>query len=160
MATRATPLSAAHVDAFNAIPVEFYGEKGKLKAINDAWKLYLNHHDSRGPWNEAWGQRRSDLFFDLLYLISKYLGYEFSKAQLEREIYAPLAHGDQDAEQTTIRKGLAKIFNGDAAFPMSVQEFPATADGKTLENQAEIQKLLIEVLNGQRPLSVRRSEEE
>lgn len=152
MATRAAMLSPAHVEALNAIPVEFYGTNGKLKAINEAWKLYLDHHDTRGPPSEAWAIKRLDLFMDLLHLLSQYLGYTFSKAQLKRDIYSPAAHETLETEQTQIRNGLAKLLNGEAALPMIVKEFPATANAEALENSAEIQRLLIAVLKGERAL--------
>lgn len=154
MATRAAMLSPTHVEALNAVPVEFYGTSRELKSINEAWKLYLDHHDDRLPTHDAWAQRRGVLFQDLLYLISKFLGYEFSRAQLERDIYAPRAHGDLEADQTTIRKGLVALLNGERALPMAVHEFPATADPQTLQNQADLQILLLELLKGERSLNI------
>ena len=154
MATRGAMLSPGHVEALNAIPVEFYGTKGRLKEINDAWKLFLDHHGHEGPSFEVWLQKRVDLFLDLLFLISQFLGYQFSRAQLERDIYSPRAHGELENEQTIIRKGLVKLFNGETVLPMAVKEFPATADEETLENQAVLQKLLTEWLAGQRAVRV------
>lgn len=154
MATRAALLSPGHVEALNAIPVEFYGTKGKLKQINDAWKLFLDHHTLDGVPTEVWGQRRLDLFMDLLFLISQFLGYGFNRAQLERDIYSPRAHGELENEQTIIRKGLVRLFNGETVLPMAVKEFPATADEESLEKQAAIQKLLLEWLEGQRSVKI------
>lgn len=154
MATRAASLSPGHIEALNAIPVEFYGTKGKLKQINDAWKLFLDHHQPNVPVNDAWFQKRVDLFQDLLHLISEFLGYGFSRAQLARDIYNPQAHGELENEQTIIRKGLAKLFSGDGALPMAVKEFPATADEETLANQTALQKLLLEWLEGQRAVNI------
>ncbi len=154
MATRAAMLSPGHVEAFNAVPVEFYGGSGKLKQINDAWKLYLDHHHETSNMSEVWAQKRMDLFFDMLHLISQYLGYQFSRAQLSRDIYNPRAHGDLENEQTIIRQGLVKLFNGEGSLPMAVTEFPATADDETLANQTALQKLLLEVLEGKRAVNV------
>lgn len=102
MATRAAMLSPGHVEAFNAVPVEFYGTSGKLKQINDAWKLYLDHHIEQHVAGDVWAQKRMDLFFDLLHHISQFLGYQFSRAQLARDIYSPRAHGELENEQTII----------------------------------------------------------
>ncbi|WP_375543587.1 DUF6680 family protein [Leisingera caerulea] len=38
MATRAARLSAEHVQALNAVPVEYYGTGNSLRKINEAWK--------------------------------------------------------------------------------------------------------------------------
>lgn len=154
MATRAAILSPGHIEALNAIPVEFYGTKGMLKQINDAWKLFLDHNTHDAPTTEVWWQKRIDLFMDLLFLISQFLGYGFSQAQLKRDIYSPRAHGELENEQTIIRKGLVRLFNGETVLPMAVKEFPATADDETLERQAALQKLLMEWLTGQRAVKV------
>lgn len=154
MATRAAVLSPVHVEALNAIPVEFYGTKGKLKEINDSWKLFLDHHQPDAQTNDVWLQKRVDLFQDLLHLIAQYLGYGFSRAQLARDIYNPQAHGELESEQTIIRKGIAKLFSGEAALPMAVKEFPATVDEATFDNQAALTKLVTEWLEGQRAVRV------
>jgi hypothetical protein len=126
MATRAAMLSPIHVEALNAVPVEFYGTSAKLKKINEAWKLYLDQHDDRLPPNDAWAQKREDLFLDLLHQISVFLGYSFSRAQLGRDIYSPKAHGDLESDQMIIRKGMARLFKGEISLPLAVKEFPTT----------------------------------
>jgi hypothetical protein len=154
MATRAAMLSPGHVEALNAVPVEFYGTRGKLKAINEKWKEFLDHHSPDVLMNDAWLQKRLDLFIDLLHLISQNLNYGFSRSQLARDIYNPQAHGDLENEQTIIRKGFVKLFNGEMVLPMAVKEFPATADDEALANQALLQKLFLEWLDGQRAVRV------
>ncbi|MGN6691453.1 MAG: DUF6680 family protein [Sphingopyxis sp.] len=159
MATRSAVLSPEHVQALNAIPVEFYGSKGRMKSINDAWKLFLDHHVPGVATTEAWWQKRQDLFLDLLHMVSEFLGYDFSRAQLSRDIYSPQAHSELENEQTIIRKGLVKLFNGEAALPMVVTEFPATAGDDELASQAALQKLLTEWLKGQRAVKVEQQSE-
>ncbi|PIL19521.1 hypothetical protein P775_14185 [Puniceibacterium antarcticum] len=152
MATRAAMLSPQHVEALNAVPVEFYGPSGKLKKINEAWKLYIDHHDERLPTNDAWAQKRHDLFLDMLHLISQFLGYTFSRAQLGRDIYSPKAHGDFETEQTIIRKGLASLLSGEIALPLAVKEFP-NADPGSAELQAALQQVMTDVLQGRKPFA-------
>ncbi|SMX30037.1 hypothetical protein TRP8649_04177 [Pelagimonas phthalicica] len=159
MATRAAMLSPQHVEALNAVPVEFYGSCDKLKKINEAWKLYLDHHDERYPANEAWAQKRHDLFLDLLHLISQFLGYTFSRAQLGRDIYSPKAHGDLETEQTIIRKGLVDLFKGDFALPLAVKEFPNAAPGN-VELKAALQQGRTETMQRSRPLDPSRNKTE
>ncbi len=159
MATRAAMLSPQHVEALNAVPVEFYGSSGKLKQINDAWKLYLDHHTTDGPATDAWAQKRLDLFQDMLHLMSQFLGYNFSKAQLARDIYSPRAHGDLETEQTIIRRGLVGLFKGDIALPLVVKEFPA-ADPGNAELQAALQQVLTDALQGVKPLVLSRDKTE
>lgn len=144
MATRAAMLSPQHVEALNAVPVEFYGKNKRLKQINEAWKLYLDHHDNRLPANDAWAQKRLDLFLDMLHLISQFLGYNFTRAQLGRDIYSPRAHGDLETDQTIIRRGLVGLFKGEITLPMAVKEFPAAEP--TAEVQAAVEQILFEAL--------------
>lgn len=125
MATRAATLSPIHVEALNAVPVEFYGTGKGLKAINDAWKLYLDHHSIEGPTTKLWVQTKQDLFMELLHLMSQFLGYSFSKAQIRRDIYSPRAHGDLEADQAIIRRGAVALLKGEIALPIDVREFPA-----------------------------------
>lgn len=153
MATRAAMLSPPHVEALNAVPVEFYGSSGKLKQINDAWKLYLDHHMTDGPATDAWAQKRLDLFQDMLHLMSQFLGYSFSKAQLARDIYSPRAHGELETEQTIIRRGLVGLFKGEIALPLAVKEFPP-ADPGNAELQAALHQVLTDALQGAKPLAL------
>ena len=124
MSHRAAMLSPSFVEALNAVPVDFYGKGNNLKEINDAWKLYLDHLDQNVQPSDAWSQKKIDLFNDLLFRISQFLGYRFSKAQLARDIYSPRAHGELEAQQETIRRGLAGLFTGDTSLPLVVKEFP------------------------------------
>jgi len=62
MATRATFLSPAHVEALNAVPIEFYGNK----KIIDPWKEYLDYLSQLGIPPDVWLQRRIELFVSLL----------------------------------------------------------------------------------------------
>lgn len=152
MSTRAAMVSPMHVEALNGVPVEFYGRGKKLKEINDSWKLYLDHHtvDDQAT-TEVWYQKRLDLFHDLLHLMSQYLGYSFSRAQLSRDMYNPKAHGEMETEQTIIRRGLVGLFKGQIALPMAVKEFPATEP--TPEVQAAILKLLADAQQS-KPLAI------
>lgn len=153
MATRAASLSPAHVEALNAVPVEFYGQRcKKLKEINDRWKTYLDHHTVQAPATDVWFQKRQDLFIDLLYSISKFLGYEFSRSQLERDIYSPQGHSELEAEQTVIRKGLVALLNGQSSLNMAVKEFPY--DEAASKEQEELRSALQAWLDGSRTVKV------
>ena len=127
MATRAAPLSTVHVEALNAIPVDFYGKESSLKEINEAWQLYFDHLNVK-PIDEVWMDRRKVLFIDPLYLLAKFLRYSFSKAELQRNIYSPTAHGDLEEDQTMIRRGLVKLLKGEINLPLAIREVPHTSN--------------------------------
>lgn len=158
MATRATRLSVAHVEALNAIPVEFYGPRNsELKTIVDDWHAYLTNLGTNTNLLDAANtavlfQKRSELFVDLLFGISKFLGYSFSKVEIQQDFYHPQGHVDVEMEQAIIRKGVAKLLSGELTLPMSVKEFPVDADA--LEKQKDIQLLVEEWLRGDRAVKI------
>jgi hypothetical protein len=152
MTTRATVLSPAHVEALNGVPVEFYGPRNpRLKAIADDWHAYLDHLNNKNIAMEVWGPRRVELLVNLLFGMSKFLKYDFSKSELEKDVYYPTGHADIESDQAIIRRGVAKLLGGEA-IPMALKEFPVAAGA--LEGQEELRKALMQWLNGERAVKV------
>jgi len=158
MATRAERLSAQHVQALNAISIEFYGNSKQLKEINEKWKIYFSHFLVPTS-TEGWQTKFNDLFINLLHEIAKYLGYEFSRVALEKEFYAPNAHNTQQTEQELIRKGLAELFSGKFSIPMDVKSVPVTPEAT--KQQDDLQKAILSWLSGKSavPVTIKESEE-
>jgi hypothetical protein len=152
MATRATRLSAAHVEALNAVPVEFYGRKKGLKGITDDWHEYLRILSDTSMTPEIALGRRQELFLNMLHKMASYLNYTFSRSELEKDIYYPTGHANIDIEQEIIRKGFVQLFKGETALPMSVTAFPG--DDAAAESQDALRKLLTEWLEGQRVVKI------
>jgi hypothetical protein len=152
MATRAASLSPAHVEALNAVPIEFYGNSGHLKEIVDSWKAYLDYLSQQSIPPEVWAQKRFDLFIDLLLKMAIFLGYNFNKVEISREVYSPRAHAQTQHEQDIIRQGLAKLFRGEISLPMDVKGFPV--DPQFVQNQNELQKRLLSWLAGEHSVKV------
>lgn len=145
MATRAANLSQAHVEAINAIPIEFYGKSPKLKDITNLWKIYLDHLSDKTLDPQIWNPKRTELFLDLLISISKYLRYDFTRVELSREIYAPGAHTRMEFEQEAIRAGLANLLSGKSALPLDIRSIPSDPD--TLARQIALHDKLSEWLS-------------
>jgi len=152
MATRATNLSPQHVEAINAVPIEFYGRNRSFKAVIDAWKIYIDYlsQDKINP--DVWVAKRRELFNDMLLLMAKTLNYNFTSVEISREIYSPKAHAQIETEQKLIREGLAAIFRGERSFPMDVKTFPS--DPKFLEKQIDLQEKLTTWLSGDATVKV------
>jgi hypothetical protein len=148
MATRAAFLSPAHVEALNAVPIEFYGNR---KIVN-SWKEYLDYLSTQGVPPELWGQRRIELFVGLLVDMAVFLGYNFTRVEISREVYWPTAHAPIEADQQIIREGLAKLFRGETAIPMDVKSFPVEA--QALEEQQDLRRLLLKWLGGEQSVKV------
>ena len=152
MATRAARLAPAHVEAINAVPVEFYGSKPKLKAIVDDWHAYLDILASRELTGEVLAVQRQKAFLDMLHKMSTYLGYGFSRSELEKDVYYPEGHKLIEDDAETIRRGFAALLKGEIALPMAVKEFPYDEDAGA--EQEAMRKLLSEWLSGQRAVKV------
>lgn len=152
MATRATSLAPPHVEAINAVPIEFYGKNKSFKAVVESWKTYIDYlyQDKVNP--EVWAAKRLDLFNELILRMAKTLGYKFTAVEISREFYSPKAHIQIETEQNLIREGLAAIFRGDRSLPMDVRSFPS--DLKFIERQGELQEKLLKWLAGETDVKV------
>ena len=118
MTTRTSKVSIDHVQALNMIDIEFI-EKKYYKVII-AWRDYHDHLSNDNPEDVNWTQRNNDLFIELLFQMAISLNYKFDKLMLKRTAYSPIAHGDIEFEQQTIRRGLATILSGKAGFPIFI----------------------------------------
>ncbi len=136
MATRATPLYPIHVESLNMIDIEFY----RNKRVVDAWKLLHDNFANypKDPKEKDYdtkllscGERSNNLLTDLLYEMSKTLGYSFDKVLIKRGCYIPKGHGDIELEQTFIRRGLARLLCGQGSLPINVvKNIQKEAQGK------------------------------
>jgi hypothetical protein len=151
MATRAARVSTEHVQALNMIDLEYYGGGPGEKAVREAWRFYLDHLNTRYDDEAAWGIRQMDLFTDLLYQMSKSLGYDFDKTQIKNSAYWPVAHGNLEHEMSQIRSGLVKILTGKATLPTS--SLPATEQQG--QDQNELRQLLLDFMSGRKAYPVR-----
>lgn len=121
MATRASNISHAHVQAINAVPIEFYGNSSKLKEINSKWKVYFEHLNKGVDWTVGWEDRRQELLYELLLLMSQYLGYDFDEVEIKK-VYAPQGHAALESDQEIIRRGLVGLFKSNISLPVSIVE--------------------------------------
>ena len=122
MLTRGSRLSQRHVEALNAIDVEYYGDR----KVSEAWKLYFDQfcQGRPNPMNPGevamWGQKGDDLLADLLYAMAQALGYHFDKVTIKRNVYTPVAHGQLEEDLNAIRKGFVEVLSGTKRIPMDV----------------------------------------
>lgn len=151
MSTRLQALSEAHINALNAVPIDF----NKNAKVLEAWRQYFIHLGKPADTTPAWAQKRAELLIELLHTIATALNYSFEKSQIETEIYSPNAQVQQDIDQQTIRRGLVALVKGEWALPMNVTGFPA--DGTALKEQEALRQLLSEWLSGKRsvPMEIR-----
>lgn len=123
MTTRATQLSPAHVEALNGIEVEFYALRGPDKKVLDAWRLYINHLNSKVGEGEAlnrWVDKKSGLLIDLLYEMAQRLKYDIDKVAIEKNVYHPKGFVEIETEQHSLRKAALAVFSGERPIQATV----------------------------------------
>lgn len=154
MATRATWLAPARIEALNSIPIAFYGDEQGLKDINDAWRelFHLFDHANTPEWQgqqQAWETRRLELDTALLRKVGQYLGYVFPALDVRTQHYFPVHLGDRISDEESIRRGLAQLLTGKYVLPVA----PLLPDQVANEQQA-LRDALEKLLTGERPLHV------
>jgi len=143
MNTRVGTLTVEHVNALNAVPLEFHRDK----AIMQSWRTYLDHLNHQNAALETWGVRRVELYTDLLEKMAKTLNYGFDPLQLKNEIYAPRGHFEIENDQEVIRRGVAALMKGETALPLDVRSI--AQDPEAAARAAALQDLLLKWLRGE-----------
>lgn len=143
MNTRIGTLTVEHVNALNAVPLEFH----KDTAIMQSWRTYLDHlNHQNAAALETWGTKRVELYTDLLEKMAKKLNYGFDPLQLKNEIYAPRGHFDLENDQTVIRRGVVELMKGERTLPLDVRSI--AQDPEMAKRIAALQDALIAWLEG------------
>lgn len=153
MTTRATRLSTDHVRALNSIDLDFGPGRFGFQSNSDkrvvlAWKELLDEFSNSPPEGAppehfaTWIQRRDEAFLDLIFEMSRAVGYNFDKVYLRRSIYHPRGHAEIEETQSRIQVALKRILEGEAPLPMNVVGFPTDP-----EAAEAIKKLYIALLS-------------
>ncbi|TAL98226.1 MAG: hypothetical protein EPN73_03215 [Paraburkholderia sp.] len=155
MANRATWLAPVRVEALNSIPIAFYGDKGPLKKINEAWRELLHHFDtaSSEEWKDRvkeWESRRLELDIALLRLVGEHLGFEFPALDVKTQHYFPVSLGDRVSDEEAIRRGMARVLSGKMPLPVA----PIVPDS-VFADQNVIREAVKKVLAGEQAVSVK-----
>jgi hypothetical protein len=152
MTTRATPVSPQHVEALNMIDLEFSGTSSYEKEVIDAWRDYHDHLNTQVPDDQihSWLDKSSDLLVEVLFKMSKVLGYKFNKVQLRKGCYIPRAHTDNEMQFLAIRRSLAAILEGKNTIPVSI---PMSDD--VLKKQEALQEGFLDLLEGKRSIRIK-----
>lgn len=96
-----------------------------------------------------------DLLARLLIEMGNSLGYEFDEVHVKKGIYAPEAHSLIENEQILLRRGLLRLIYGDGTLKMDIKSFSVSEQSAT--EQQQLRQRLIELLNGERSLSINTS---
>jgi hypothetical protein len=149
MASRVTANSPQHVNALNAIPLEFH----KVESVLLAWSDLLLHLNTDGRANfDEWNRTRITRFTALLLAMGKHLHYKFREAEIQDRAYFPEWQVALQNDQDLLRKALIGLASGTGSLNMKVTEFPGDPD--VIRRTNELQALLIEWLEGKRTPTV------
>lgn len=121
MATRANRLSYNHVEALNSIELEYHHDGKKGEKVVEAWIAYHSWLNNKEIPFEQWNLEKEKIFINLLYEMSKFLKYSHNKTQIEKGIYSPEGHANNEITQNIIQQGLADILLGKSSFPVSIE---------------------------------------
>lgn len=117
MQTRSQRLSYRHTEALNMIDMEFNG----IDDITYSWSEYLdnlnNYKDS-----DQWRTEQDKLFINMLYEMSKFLGYNYTKLEIKNKFYSPQSHCNTELNQREIEQYLADILSHRKSFPIVIKQ--------------------------------------
>lgn len=136
MATRAATLSTDHVQALNMIDLEFSEKNGKEKHVRRIWQEYLNclyppesARDSEAV-RVAWIEKCDNYLTELLVAMGQCFGYDFDKVYIQKGIYRPIAHAEDERESRELRAHLLQILQGERRFPVGAVIVPDSEDAR------------------------------
>ncbi len=88
MATRTHTATAEHIQALNAIDVEFSPSRPSEAAVLAAWRRHAGHQAPSDLSAEDWDARRRAGLADLLVAMGAALGYDLDREHLEKSAAA------------------------------------------------------------------------
>jgi hypothetical protein len=132
MTTRGATVSPGHVEALNAIDLEFNGRGRKDEQVRRRWREYLdqlgslsNEPEQQQRQLETWAQRNQEHLANLLHDMGIAVGYDFDLVQIRRGIYTPRGHTTFELETQAIRRLVIDLLAGNRALPMDIRSVPS-----------------------------------
>lgn len=123
MITRTQRLTSRHVEALNALTLEFRSG-GKDKKIFNAWRAYLEHLGTDATKDSPkWIQKGGELLVELLYEMSQRLGPKLDKSRIEKEVYLPQLFNVVENEQAALRQRFLELLDGKGTRKLPVSVF-------------------------------------
>ena len=140
---RHSNFSAKYIRALNLIPIDFSDKKKKEKPVIIASKTLLNHlvnlPEKKDYKNEAEyrnaeqisDEKEYEYRVELLFEISKCLGYSFEKVDIKGAAYNSTADEDEERdEKKAIREGLIFLLAGSLPLNVNIENLPKKPSGK------------------------------
>ncbi|WP_309248391.1 MULTISPECIES: DUF6680 family protein [Bradyrhizobium] len=80
----------------------------------------------------------------MLFVISKAVGFDFTKEHLQRGIYYPTGHAEIEADRRRIRRNAAAVLSGSQPLKMEISSFPVSSE--MVRSQLALQGELISAI--------------
>jgi hypothetical protein len=124
------------------------------QAVEMEAEAFLNQtFDEKAPGAlQTWVERSEGSFIELMYNMSKALGYDFDRVQLKRGAYYTRGQVEADQAQRALQQSLAKVLTGEQPIGMNVVGLPV--DKQAAELQTAVQKQYLKALTGEGALYV------
>ncbi|AFN77563.1 hypothetical protein PSJM300_07445 [Stutzerimonas stutzeri DSM 10701] len=132
------------------IDLAFYGRRivnlhrrtKSEQSVIDAWREYHDHLNTKADETtiQLWYVQGDELFTNLLFSMAIDVGYKFDRVQLKKGAYSPIAHGELEEQQQTIRRLAIGILSGELPLKMDVTSLPM--DEEIMKSQAQISSKL------------------
>jgi hypothetical protein len=119
MRTRRAAMTADHVWALNLIQLEFATNDAVVRAHKEYIANLYEVAPEPGPALDAFIQRRTDRFFDLLHEIAKAVGCNADKRDLERAGYVPSGWFNEQSEISIFRSAMIDLLHGRRPLPVA-----------------------------------------
>lgn len=129
MRTRRMAISPEHVGALNLVEIEFHKNKEVITALKDLMRHFETAYGASKTVDEIRGanEKAEVLRTALLSAIARALKFNFEQLEILNGGYSPQGWNIELDEQTTIRRGLAAVFKGQHALPITVIQSPGNA---------------------------------
>ncbi len=134
MAEHTQNSSPEYVAALNLIPIDFSDKNKKEKPVIIAWKTLLAEHDNTPNRSEYKNEaeylnadqiaedKAYECHIDLIFQISKCLGYSFEKVDLKATGYVPTGHDEKEDNLEIIREELVNLLTGKKPLDINVKD--------------------------------------
>ena len=142
MANRANRLATIYVEALNSIPIDFPEKSKRGESVVKAWKILLDQFCNRidrknfqtdaeyNSASRASNQKTMELSDNLLFEMSKYLGYNFNELDIKNGCYFPEGHEIEGNIDRSIRLGLFNLFEGHIPLDINIKKYPEQESNK------------------------------
>ncbi|WP_312368086.1 DUF6680 family protein [Stenotrophomonas sp.] len=130
MNTRATRMSASHIEALNTITIAFHDggrrwRSQKSQAVLNKWREYLTHLSQPAPDSEpsfaAQCARGSEIFTNLLEAIAAERAFDVDRAEITAGAYHPQGFVNGELQRNEAFDRVMQILRGEHGLPVTIQ---------------------------------------